>query len=346
MAKAQPDIVASVMERYADKTPAVQAEEMVAELYRMWADRRDGYGGVERALLKIEGFLTALANMLRGRGFVSAARTMDQIASGNRGGGRGPQGPGGGRGTEMREQLNAWSQQVFDTLTGKIAPETTLTLGPVPEIMRVMGGRGNSLVMAASKLQKIRKVHPEVTPQALAKLPSMLADPVFVLNNSNDLRSGDRLFVTDMVLGDDTVLVASNKRNGKDDAGQRATVLITAYGKDQFTKMMRDAEARGTVLYVRGEREGSGYKHTGANSLNAPLRGTMSTLRASQKILTPSRVFKGNRDSGMEMRALPGTVRDKFKPLVGFRNWASPKEFVSDTLTDAMANGRWHRIRG
>jgi hypothetical protein len=43
----------------------------------------------------------------------------------------------------------------------------------------------------------------------------------------------------------------------------------------------------GAALYVRGEREGSGYKHTGANSLNAPLSGTMSTLRASQDILTP-----------------------------------------------------------
>lgn len=65
VAKANPDIVASVEVRYKNETPAKQAEEMVAELYRMWADMRDGFDGVQRALLKIEGFLTALANMLR-----------------------------------------------------------------------------------------------------------------------------------------------------------------------------------------------------------------------------------------------------------------------------------------
>lgn len=125
MAKQQPDIVASVKERYGKESPAVQTEEMVAELYRLWAANRDGYGAVERALLKIEGFLTALANALRGRGFVSAARTMEQIASGQRGG-RGPQGPGGGRrgradgaaneagGMEMRA--------IPGTVRGKFAP--------------------------------------------------------------------------------------------------------------------------------------------------------------------------------------------------------------------------------
>ena len=80
----------------------MQSEEMVAELYRLWAADRDGYTGIEKAFSKVEGFLVALANALRGRGFQSAAMTMDRIASG-RIGGRGPD--GGGRGdaaTSMR----------------------------------------------------------------------------------------------------------------------------------------------------------------------------------------------------------------------------------------------------
>jgi hypothetical protein len=95
-ARAEPEIVRSVMARYKDQPPALQAEEMVAELYRLWAAQRDQYGPVAKSLMKIEGFLRALANALRGRGFVDAGRTMDQIASG-RIGGRGPDGSGGGR---------------------------------------------------------------------------------------------------------------------------------------------------------------------------------------------------------------------------------------------------------
>jgi len=92
-ARAEPEIVASVIQRYKDQPTAMQAEEMVAELYRLWADQRDGYDGVAKALAKVEAFLQAMANMLRGRGFGSAALTMERIASGKVGG-RGPDGPG------------------------------------------------------------------------------------------------------------------------------------------------------------------------------------------------------------------------------------------------------------
>lgn len=122
-ARAEPGIVASVMERYADRGGETQTEEMVAELYRLWAAQRDNYGAVERALLKVEGFLTALANLVRGRGFVSAARALEQIAAGKVGG-RGPQGPGGGlqgaqaaQGAEMRAPAGAVRAK-FDGLVG------------------------------------------------------------------------------------------------------------------------------------------------------------------------------------------------------------------------------------
>lgn len=95
-AQAEPGIVASVKENYPNLDRPAQVEEMVAELYRLWADQRDGYDRVAKALAKVEAFLQAMANLLRGKGFVSAARTMEQIAGGTVGG-RGPQGPGGAR---------------------------------------------------------------------------------------------------------------------------------------------------------------------------------------------------------------------------------------------------------
>lgn len=266
------------------------------------------------ALNKFRKFFRALAAAYRGEGFESAGRVMQRIADGDVGG-RGPDSGGRGRGddTEMREALNEWNGQVFDALTGKLPPDATPQLGPVPEIIKALGGAGKQLVMSVSKLRKIKADHPEVTIEAISQLPQMLADPVFVLDNQGDQRSGDRLFVTDMVLGSDTVLVASIKRNGRDSQGGKATVVVTAYGKDQFAAMMNAADQQGDVIYVRGEREGSGYKHTGANSLNAPLSGTMSTLRASSKIRTPRAIFKsGNSpDKPAEMRRLLDAIKPK-----------------------------------
>ncbi|MEO9632361.1 MAG: PLxRFG domain-containing protein [Sulfitobacter sp.] len=92
-ARADKGIRDNVLGRYADQPAAMQSEEMVAEMYRLWAADRDGYSGVETALAKIEAFLGALANLLRGRGFNSAAMTMQRIASGQVGG-RGPTSPG------------------------------------------------------------------------------------------------------------------------------------------------------------------------------------------------------------------------------------------------------------
>lgn len=204
--------------------------------------------------------------------------------------------------------LTPWNAQVLEALTGRVRPEQTMTLGTVPEIVQRLGGRGGSLVIAAGKLRKVRKDHPEVSIEAIARLPEMIASPVFVLDNPGEQRTGVPLFVTDIVTGDDSDLVASIKRAGRDDAGNAATVVVTAYGKDRFTEMMEGAAKAGRVLYVRGEREGSGYKHTGANSLNAPLGGTMSSLRAARKILTPRRVFKGGVPPQPEADAREQTV--------------------------------------
>ncbi|MFI2769604.1 PLxRFG domain-containing protein [Sulfitobacter sp. M22386] len=122
-ARADKGIRDNVLGRYADQPAAMQSEEMVAEMYRLWAADRDSYSGVETALAKIEAFLGALANLLRGRGFNSAAMTMQRIASGQVGG-RGPTSPGGARiaavamqGAEMRAPAGAVREK-FKGLVG------------------------------------------------------------------------------------------------------------------------------------------------------------------------------------------------------------------------------------
>lgn len=120
-ARADKGIRENVLGRYADQPAAMQSEEMVAEMYRLWAADRDGYSGVEKALAKVEAFLGAFANLLRGRGFNSSAMTMQRIARGDVGG-RGPTTPGGKgnipmSGAEMRAPAGAVREK-FKGLVG------------------------------------------------------------------------------------------------------------------------------------------------------------------------------------------------------------------------------------
>lgn len=123
-AYADKEIRASVLERYPDLDQDAQIEEMVAELYRLWADGRDESGTVGRALERIMGFLEAVANLLRGRGFISASQVMEQIARGTIGGAAPtptPSGPGGRPGArEMREGglLPSGARRKFKDLLG------------------------------------------------------------------------------------------------------------------------------------------------------------------------------------------------------------------------------------
>lgn len=84
-------LIGQVQELYPDLGARAQIEEAVAELYRRWAGRRDQRSGIDRAFQKVRAFFQALANALRGRGFQSAALTMERIAGGGIGG-RGPRG--------------------------------------------------------------------------------------------------------------------------------------------------------------------------------------------------------------------------------------------------------------
>lgn len=83
-AKKEPDIGPRIERLYPDLPYAGRMEEAVAELFRMWReDQRIGDAGIiDKALAKIADFFEALANALRGNGFISAAGVMDRIASG------------------------------------------------------------------------------------------------------------------------------------------------------------------------------------------------------------------------------------------------------------------------
>ena len=104
-ARADDTIRRAVERAYPDLSTAAQTEEMVAEFYADWAQgRREAPAGpLRRALGRVRSFFGAVASALRGEGFQDAAAIMERIASGEVGG-RGPDGPGGGRSSDTKEQ--------------------------------------------------------------------------------------------------------------------------------------------------------------------------------------------------------------------------------------------------
>lgn len=337
MAKQQPEIVASVRKRYAEKPPEVQTEEMVAELYRLWAANRDGYGAVEKALLKVEGFLTALANALRGRGFVSAARTMEQIASG-RIGGRGPDGPGGGRrgrDAEMRPEgrqpllSGAVLGQVRADLqtAGRVDP--AYPLARIPEVLARLGIENAPLVVRKSVFNKAMGKHQLSLDEAVRAIEG-LANPVMVF----DSETVSGAFVSLVDVGNDKSVVVAVHPDGE--VGRMAVSYVASiHKKDNPSAVLRWVND-GLVRYMNKESAGAWFQ---SRRLQLPREGIKH--QRGIRILQHRDVFKDDDAGGMEMRALPGTVRGKFDGLIGFNHWRKPGEFVSDVLTDAMANGRW-----
>ncbi|MBB5221075.1 hypothetical protein HNP73_000996 [Amaricoccus macauensis] len=192
--------------------------------------------------------------------------------------------------------LSAWGQRLLTALrSGEDA--NTLTIGDVPEILRAFGGRGKSLVVAIGKLRKVLKDHRDVRPETFLSLPELLARPVYILRNRGDERSGDLMLVTRAETEDGDVIVAIIKRSGKDDVGTASTVLVTVYDKQDIAGTIDRAARYNDILFVWAEREGNGYRHIGADSLNASLSDTIKRLRVASSIRTPRSVFKRGQPS-------------------------------------------------
>lgn len=82
-----PEIVERVRRAYADTSPMVQEEEMVAEFYREWASGQLDLSSPERAaartmLGRIAKFIAALVDAFRDRGLNKAVEVLERVASG------------------------------------------------------------------------------------------------------------------------------------------------------------------------------------------------------------------------------------------------------------------------
>ena len=155
-------------------------------------------------------------------------------------------------------------------LRGRSASNEMLIVSSVPEILRAFGARGQNVVMAASKMKKVISDHKELSPQNLMDLPHLIENPVFIIRQDDDKQTGDLKLVTDRTASNGDPTVVSIKRKGRDSSGRVATIAVTVYPIDRIKQTVLSAQESENILYIRGVRRGlTGFKHTGANSLNA-----------------------------------------------------------------------------
>ena len=174
---------------------------------------------------------------------------------------------------------------MLNMLRGRSASNEMLIVSSVPEILRKFGACGQNVVMAASKLKKVISDHKELSPQDLMDLPHLIENPVFIIRQDDDKQTGDLMLVTDRTASNGDPIVISIKRQGRDSSGQQSTILVTVYPIDRLKQTVLSAQKSNNLLYIRGVRRGpTGYKHTGANSLNASFTDTFNKLRVPTNI--------------------------------------------------------------
>jgi hypothetical protein len=133
-------------------------------------------------------------------------------------------------------------------------------------------------------------------------------------------------------------------------------IVVTFFPKSRLAETLENAAKQQKILYVKAEREGDGYRHIGTNPRSAsPVGDTISRLRASSKILTPSSFGKpgggaGFNDTPPKFQRAPLAVRPLSAQGRAHRNTGMqgplfvPDRRVWEGLTQASAS-IWQRLR-
>lgn len=306
---------------YGDLDTAGQAEEMVAELYADWAQaRRDAPAGPLRAALeRIRSFFEAVASALRGEGFQSAATVMERIASGEVGG-RGPDGPGGGRETAVKEQrgevgisdIERVAKQVRDVLAGKKLSQP-IALTRTPPVLEALIGKPVPIVISENVIWKANADKHALTASQIIAAIEGLNDPVMVFDSATTDQSLVALVDMESEARPVVVAVHYNKRVGRLEVAQVASIHPRS-SDGHIIGWMQD----GLTRYVNNEKAAAWSRSRG---LQLPKDGT-TKRRSMQKILRHRDVFKADdakeqRDIGTSSewrRGVSRVVAGKAKP--------------------------------
>lgn len=165
--------------------------ETIAYAFERWIGDRFSTATPPKAkgiFARLLRFIRELGQMLRGRGFRKAEEIFEAAEAGEIG-------QRGGNVTPIRQDVAfqrrpesiRYSRQIDDFLAGRPLPGRSLSLGPIPEVLSLLGVRANRVEVSLSVLGKVLLgKHADSTDQMVVKrLPELLAKPVMILNSSH-----------------------------------------------------------------------------------------------------------------------------------------------------------------
>lgn len=342
-ARADAGLMARVVKAYAEKSPAVQTEEAVAEMYREWAGARAAAGPVARILGKIKTFFDGMARALRGEGFADAATVMERIAGGTVGG----RGPDGGRGNDAAR--NGKSGAKINESRGERALSSNADeIMSVAEIADLAEKHGRIYVRWSAgpkfDMKSGAKSRDTVSGETHSGLSAVVIRPDFstedILKMVRDygFLRGEKATGAYFYTGDET---------GVDSDGTPTIAPIKYLGRasDDLVSFADDDSN-----YERMSLERSiGYGRVALADPNyakgpylpAYTPAKLAADEAKLLALGGPVIMPGTaaRTEDKEMRGGLIKANEKFKGLVGSAHWKNPGAMVSNTVTDAMVGG-------
>lgn len=144
-------------------------------------------------------------------------------------------------GKSFSEQFDHWDKK---------NTRQRFVLGKTPSVLKNMGIAGKNIMMDAGKMIKIMHKHPEMTEDAIKQIPSVLKNPMIVMDSVTN--PGRPVLLGDVLLkGNKPMLVALElhpTRKGK--ARENEIVIASAYAKDHAQNLINNSE----IQYINEDK--------------------------------------------------------------------------------------------
>lgn len=208
----------------------------------------------------------------------------------------------GGRGMNQPRRtfdanLDNWRQRIKDLRAERVPKGAgrTALLGRSQPVLRAAGLPDRALVMTDSKIRRVQREHPDLPPEVLDDLPSLIADPLVVLA---DNEPGAVMVVLDSTDADGKPIIAI-VAEGTSGQEQPQLFVKSLYPLDDGVARITSRVRKGDALYARTRKVLDEFKgrapatsESSHPNVTRPEQKARSLNRRTGKIVTRDDVFK------------------------------------------------------
>lgn len=153
---------------------------------------------------------------------------------------------------KLNADAQAWGDNIDAVFNGKIKNNSAIKMMQTPLVLQNIGLEDLPIVMHPSKLKKILKDHPEMSPDILKQIPEHMADPMAVF--PSDTSIGNMVVALELTDNKDNNVIVPIELSAS--AGRyNANIATSAYGKES-KKWFADSfeNKKGQPLYLNNKK--------------------------------------------------------------------------------------------